>query len=1171
LSADDRSYYTLDVSPKFRLITLKIVDGKREGTELQRWKVPEDYQGDKWASLELQTLVGELTATFDGKVLGTVRDSTLTEFTGFTLWAKPLAYFRDIEYVPLDKQPSVSASSPQFPPGQWVKLFTKPEDLPADLRKPGSGVKWEDGWIRWSAQSPSTILRLSNSMFKNCAVKYVVRRDSGSSSGSIVLRSNRDQNDQNVFYNFGVTQQDVVEMKRKQDDTYPVLSQRSAPQSALDSPEVALEFGAVGDQLLGSLNGSLFLVAKDATVKEGWAHINKATSSSFFIRDIEVINLDGLPEAEALRLLGVDEQGNDLRGKTGASAAAGPWQDAMSDSSQLTLGSKVERTPEGLSFNGIGSAVRPSTQGPRRDGAVRIRAPFGSLGPKLSARQNHKGDKYMLYAADTRRLALVRWDEAAKKGTVLREFPLPEPLKPGQDYEMELRIVGQTLTAKLNGELLGTASDGTLSEGIFGVLVGEGQGYPVLVKTLEVLDLDKAVSPSPNLPVSKSSDPKFPPGQWVKLFTKPEDIPAPAVIKDGWITNLVNWSVPKLDASNVVIRATFRDAPDTTKPVRSGLLVRYNAKSAPDDVYYVLQLQKGDRAAITRKHSQDSNTPTQNRAEQLFGQKVELPLNQHYTMEFAVVGDRLMGRINGMLLPVQRDTVLRKGRVAAIGSGDYNIRDIEVANLDGLPEAEALRLLGVDEQGKDVRGKAGANTGSTATTPTPVWRNALAEAPLKGVIATADHTDKGYLLPPGNHWEFPTQPVRAGAIRVLAVTEAGSPNHLSLNFGLPGTRDHYQVFFRRKLNECGLAYLKEGLPERRLALKKGVHLADGEPHELLLARIADEFYFLLNGQVILQAAEPDPTPRYLTLNCFGDTRTRVQKVEYLNLDGVNEAEALKVAGIFAASASPSLPVSSAPASATKAAPFVNTLGMKFVPVPITGGPTDKQRVLFSVWETRVQDYEVFAKETKREWTPWGGKTDRETYPAQSMSWSDAKAFAVWLTGHDLQAGRIPAGWVYRLPTDHEWSCAAGIGDREDAAAPPKTKDSKLDGLYLWGTQWPPPQGSGNFADESWLRGEGKNYPNREQVVIRNYDDGFGEIAPVGSFAPNALGLCDIAGNMAEMCEDLMSAGHRVLRGGPWKVGYPGRQFLASARTGEGVDEKQAGSFTVGFRLVLSRQ
>ena len=54
-------------------------------------------------------------------------------------------------------------------------------------------------------------------------------------------------------------------------------------------------------------------------------------------------------------------------------------------------------------------------------------------------------------------------------------------------------------------------------------------------------------------------------------------------------------------------------------------------------------------------------------------------------------------------------------------------------------------------------------------------------------------------------------------------------------------------------------------------------------------------------------------------------------------------------------------------SAPEDGSFVNTLGMKFVPVPIIGGPSGGQRVLFSVWETRVQDYEVFAKETEREW------------------------------------------------------------------------------------------------------------------------------------------------------------------------------------------------------------
>ncbi|MDP1590426.1 MAG: serine/threonine-protein kinase, partial [Prosthecobacter sp.] len=58
---------------------------------------------------------------------------------------------------------------------------------------------------------------------------------------------------------------------------------------------------------------------------------------------------------------------------------------------------------------------------------------------------------------------------------------------------------------------------------------------------------------------------------------------------------------------------------------------------------------------------------------------------------------------------------------------------------------------------------------------------------------------------------------------------------------------------------------------------------------------------------------------------------------------------------------------SQPSKATKDKPFVNNLGMKFVPVPISGGPTDGKTVLFSMWDTRVQDYEVFANETQRAW------------------------------------------------------------------------------------------------------------------------------------------------------------------------------------------------------------
>jgi hypothetical protein len=37
--------------------------------------------------------------------------------------------------------------------------------------------------------------------------------------------------------------------------------------------------------------------------------------------------------------------------------------------------------------------------------------------------------------------------------------------------------------------------------------------------------------------------------------------------------------------------------------------------------------------------------------------------------------------------------------------------------------------------------------------------------------------------------------------------------------------------------------------------------------------------------------------------------------------------------------------------------------MKFAPVPITGGPTSGQPVLFSVWETRVRDFTQFVNES----------------------------------------------------------------------------------------------------------------------------------------------------------------------------------------------------------------
>jgi formylglycine-generating enzyme required for sulfatase activity len=219
-------------------------------------------------------------------------------------------------------------------------------------------------------------------------------------------------------------------------------------------------------------------------------------------------------------------------------------------------------------------------------------------------------------------------------------------------------------------------------------------------------------------------------------------------------------------------------------------------------------------------------------------------------------------------------------------------------------------------------------------------------------------------------------------------------------------------------------------------------------------------------------------------------------------------------------------------------------------------------VLVSVWETRVQDYEVFAKETNREWD----KPDFEqgpTHPAARVTWDDAQAFCAWLTERERKAGKLGANERYRLPSDHEWSCAVGIGEREDAATLPSEKNGKIDDAFPWGNAWPPPANSGNF----WSEELPPESPLRKrQVDLTGNRDGAAATAPVGSYAANGLGLYDLAGNVSEFCEDWFDAARqkRATRGSSWHNGS--RSTLrVSWRYFAPPDDRRD---NVGFRCVL---
>ncbi len=231
-------------------------------------------------------------------------------------------------------------------------------------------------------------------------------------------------------------------------------------------------------------------------------------------------------------------------------------------------------------------------------------------------------------------------------------------------------------------------------------------------------------------------------------------------------------------------------------------------------------------------------------------------------------------------------------------------------------------------------------------------------------------------------------------------------------------------------------------------------------------------------------------------------------------------------------------------------------GMEFVAAPITGGPTDTIKggaiILFSRTLVTVAQYREFvqAENKNRAWPkPDFAQADDE--PAVNVSWNDANDYCAWLTEREHQAGRLPANAIYRLPSDHEWSCAVGIGAQEDPTASPKSKAGKIK-VYPWGAAWPPPAGSGNYA---------------ESVTHAGYK----RTSPVKAFRPNLFGLYDMGGNVWQWCMDKLDphdaspSALRVLRGGSWASGA--EKFVrSSSRTGAPANGRDSLS---GFRCILS--
>ncbi len=165
-------------------------------------------------------------------------------------------------------------------------------------------------------------------------------------------------------------------------------------------------------------------------------------------------------------------------------------------------------------------------------------------------------------------------------------------------------------------------------------------------------------------------------------------------------------------------------------------------------------------------------------------------------------------------------------------------------------------------------------------------------------------------------------------------------------------------------------------------------------------------------------------------------------------------------------------------------------------------------------------------------------------PVERVSWTSAVAYCTILTTTERTAGRIPADWGYRLPTEAEWEYCSRAGARN-------TRFGYGDDI-----------GETALGYYGWFGVNGGNATH-----------------PVGQKRANPWGLMDMHGNVWEWCQDRYAAypagsatdpqgpdtgSGRVVRGGGW--GFDAGFARCAGRLD--VDPGIA-SFDFGFRVVLS--
>jgi serine/threonine protein kinase/formylglycine-generating enzyme required for sulfatase activity len=248
-------------------------------------------------------------------------------------------------------------------------------------------------------------------------------------------------------------------------------------------------------------------------------------------------------------------------------------------------------------------------------------------------------------------------------------------------------------------------------------------------------------------------------------------------------------------------------------------------------------------------------------------------------------------------------------------------------------------------------------------------------------------------------------------------------------------------------------------------------------------------------------------------------------------------------------------------------PWKNSLDMRYVPVG---------NIHFATTETRVRDFKAFVDATsydaeggmyslqkdgfKQHGHTWKnpGFPQSPEHPVVGISYEDTKYFCEWLTKKERAEGALNAFQIYRLPTDREWSEAAGL--TSESGATPEDRSEKVKG-YAWG--------SGRIHDnvDNFAGAEAAASAPDGWPTIPRYKDAAPRTSAVPGYGPNARGIYDLGGNVWEWCVDRFNktTNWRVLRGGSWATSRP-EELLLSCRRGYDPNFRHD---DLGFRCVIA--